>query len=185
MTPPSSARVSSCRSARARSPASSSIARRRAGPRSPRPDIKPIRQVLDAEAFLPADVVALARWTAEYYAAGPGDTITAVLPPKTRGDRADAHKTVRVAAITAAGLASARLKSRTAVTPKQREALDILAGAPGGVPTAELAARGIGADTVSRLARHGFVSLRQDRVDRDPFERRRFAATLADGRIGA
>ena len=40
---------------------------------------------------IPADVVALARWTAEYYAAGAGETITAVLPPKTRGERADAH----------------------------------------------------------------------------------------------
>ena len=40
--------------------------------------IKPIRQSLDDEAFIPAEVVALARWTAEYYAAGPGETITAV-----------------------------------------------------------------------------------------------------------
>ena len=49
---------------------------------------------------MPADVVALARWTAEYYAAGVGETIPAVLPPMTRGGRADAHKTTRVAAIT-------------------------------------------------------------------------------------
>ncbi len=90
---------------RAPSPALSSTARcdARRGVRTPR-TIKPIREVLDDEAFLPADVVALARWTAEYYAAGPGDAITAVLPPKTRGERADAHKTVRVASITAAGL---------------------------------------------------------------------------------
>ena len=33
--------------------------------------------VLDAEAFVPPDVVELARWTAEYYAAGVGETITA------------------------------------------------------------------------------------------------------------
>jgi primosomal protein N' len=38
-------------------------------------DVKPIRQILDAQAFVPADVVALARWTANYYAAGVGDTI--------------------------------------------------------------------------------------------------------------
>ena len=55
-------------------------------------DIKPIREVLDADAFVPEDVVALATWTAEYYAAGPGEAITAVLPPKARGSRADAHK---------------------------------------------------------------------------------------------
>ena len=139
-------------------------------------DIKPIRQVLDEDAFLPADVVALARWTAEYYAAGPGDTIMAVLPPKTRGGRADSHKTVRVATITAAGLDA----SSAAVTPKQRDALDILAGAPAGVPTPQLSARGIGADTVSRLVRNGFASVRQERVDRDPFEASPFAATMAE-----
>jgi primosomal protein N' (replication factor Y) len=139
-------------------------------------DIKPIRQVLDEDAFLPADVVALARWTAEYYAAGPGDTIMAVLPPKTRGGRADSHKTVRVATITAAGLDA----SSAAVTPKQRDALDILAGAPAGVPTPQLTARGIGADTVSRLVRNGFASVRLERVDRDPFEASPFAATMAE-----
>ena len=47
-------------------------------------DIKPLRQVLDTEPFIPSDVVDLARWTAEYYAAGAGEAITAVLPPKTR-----------------------------------------------------------------------------------------------------
>ena len=139
-------------------------------------DIKPIRQVLDEDAFLPADVVALARWTAEYYAAGPGDTIMAVLPPKTRGGRADSHKTVRVAMITAAGLDA----SSAAVTPKQRDALDILAGAPAGVPTSQLTARGIGADTVSRLVRNGLASVRQERVDRDPFDAFPFAATMAE-----
>ena len=66
-------------------------------------DIKPVRQLLDEGSFVPADIVALAQWTAEYYAAGPGETITAVLPPKARDDRADAHKTRRIATITAAG----------------------------------------------------------------------------------
>ena len=45
----------------------------------------------------------LARWTAEYYAAGAGETITAVLPPMTRGGQVSGHKTQRVAAITVAG----------------------------------------------------------------------------------
>jgi primosomal protein N' (replication factor Y) len=166
-------------------------------------DIKPIRQVLDDEAFLPADVVALARWTAEYYAAGPGDTIMAVLPPKTRGERADSHKTVRLASITAVGseaIGSGPSKlgpyapdvaldvapdvgaelARPSITAKQREALDILAGAPAGIPTARLAARGIGADAVARLVRHGFATVRQERVDRDPFEAAPFAATMAE-----
>jgi primosomal protein N' (replication factor Y) (superfamily II helicase) len=130
--------------------------------------VKPIKEVLDADAFVPPEVVDLARWTAEYYAAGPGDTITSVLPPKARGARADAHKTMRVAAITAAGLEAVGLPSAQ-ITTKQREALQLLWASPDGIATAQLAGRGIAADVVARLVRHGFVSIRQDRLDRDPF----------------
>jgi primosomal protein N' (replication factor Y) len=140
-------------------------------------DVKPIRQLLDREPFVPADVVSLARWTAEYYAAGAGETITAVLPPKTRGDRADAHKTRRVAVLTAAGLGA--LES-PALTSKQREVLEILSGVRDGLPTPALAARGISADTVSRLARQGLIGLRQERVDRDPFESASLAAVMPE-----
>src|SRR6266536_1799713 len=73
-------------------------------PLSAQVEVKPLRQVLDDGAFVPEEVVALARWTAEYYAAGVGDTIPALLPPMARGARADAHKTTRVASITAAGM---------------------------------------------------------------------------------
>jgi primosomal protein N' (replication factor Y) len=132
-----------------------------------RAGIKPIRQILDDEPFIPADIIELARWTAEYYAAGQGETLTAVLPPKTRGSRVDAHKTMRVAAITAGGLEA--VVSERELTAKQRELLQLLAGAPDGLPTPELAARGFAADTVRRLAHRGHVSLRNDRVDRDPF----------------
>ena len=129
--------------------------------------IKPIREILDAGAFVPPDVVALARWTAEYYAAGVGDTIPALLPPMARGGRADAHKTSRMAAITAAGIEALRRDQK--LTPKQREALELLAGTPAGLATPALAARGIAADVISRLARRDYLSLRQDRIDRDPF----------------
>jgi primosomal protein N' (replication factor Y) len=147
--------------------------------------VKPIREVLDAEPFVPADVVGLALWTAEYYAAGPGDTITSVLPPKSRGGRADAHKTIRVASITAVGLdqvarpfqgragADGERPTRQdprALTAKQREVLEALASAPDGISTPQLSARGIAADVIARLVRHGFVSMRQDRLDRDPFQ---------------
>ena len=131
-------------------------------------NVKPIREVLDASAFVPADVVALARWTAEYYAAGVGDTIPALLPPMARGGRADAHKTTRMAAMTGSGLEA--LAGDDRLTQKQREALEILAGTPTGISTAALAARGIAADAISRLAKRGYISLRQDRVDRDPFD---------------
>src|SRR6059036_1016811 len=83
-------------------------------------EVKPIRQVLDALPFVPPDVVALARWTAEYYACGVGDTIPALLPPMARGGRADAHKTIRVAAITASGLEAVARGVQPSVTDAER-----------------------------------------------------------------
>jgi primosomal protein N' (replication factor Y) (superfamily II helicase) len=128
-------------------------------------DVKPIRDVLDREPFIPADIVALAQWVAEYYGAGAGETITAVLPPKARGDRADSHKTRRVAMLTAAGMEG--LESGTV---RQREALALIGGSASGVSTAELAAKGFSADRLSRLARQGLISFRQEIIERDPFE---------------
>jgi primosomal protein N' (replication factor Y) len=142
-------------------------------------DIKPIRQLLESESFVPPEVVALARWTAEYYAAGAGETITAVLPPKTRGGRASGHKTRRMAAVTAAGLellAQSLSKGERAdscdprLTSRQLLALDLLAAAPLGLPLPQLAAHGAAPDVIARLAARGLVSLRRDRLDRDPFE---------------
>ncbi|MGE0449860.1 MAG: primosomal protein N' [Vicinamibacterales bacterium] len=133
-----------------------------------RPDgaqIKAIGRVLDSEPFVPPDVVALARWTAEYYAAGAGAAITAVLPPKTRGERVDAHKTTRVVTLTAAGLESA-----SRLTARQREVVDLLSGAPGGLTAVALAQRGVSADVLARLSRAGVVSICRERVDRSPFD---------------
>ncbi len=141
-----------------------------------RASIKPIRQILDDEAFIPPDIIELARWTAEYYAAGPGETLTAVLPPKTRGSRVDAHKTMRVAAITAAGLDA--VGSGAELTAKQRDVLQLLAGAPDGLSDAGARRARVSPPTRSaRLAQHGHVSLRNDRVDRDPFGARHVPGT--------
>lgn len=129
--------------------------------------IKCVKEVLDRDVFLPPDVVALATWTAEYYSAGRGETILSVLPPKTRGTRADAHKVRRVAAITAAGLEA--IDVARPLSSKQREALELLAGTPTGLSTRELAGRGVSSDVVSRLVRLGYVSIRADRIDRSPF----------------
>ena len=130
-------------------------------------NVKPVREILDTGAFVPPEVVALARWTAEYYASGVGDAIPALLPPMARGARADAHKKLRVAAITPAGLEA--LDTTATITAKQQEALALLAGTPTGIATPALASRGIAADTISRLARRGYISLRHDTVDRNPF----------------
>ena len=123
---------------------------------------------------MPADVVALARWTAEYYAAGAGEAITAVLPPKARGARADAHKTLRVASITAAGLERAgeadlltqRDLVRVASPRNNARRSRLLAGVPGRHSTLRsLAARGISVryDRPAREARAGQRAARAGR----------------------
>ena len=161
-----------------------------------RKELKSVQKVLDAGPFLPEDVVALARWTGEYYAGGAGAAITAVLPPKARGDRADAHKTLRVVSITAAGLelvgagpAKPSLREGDSdvgrpfqgrLSTKQLSALDMLAGNPMGVSTPHLASAGIAADTIARLKKHGLVSVRHDRIDRDPFETASLTAPSLD-----
>ncbi len=243
-------------------------------------DLKPLTEVLDAEPFLPAEIVALAQWTAEYYACGPGEALAAAMPPgawieserrlrlteagrealgrlkpapttgstspspaapapdgpsaagadfgrphprsdldddaraalaavarakplaggevqalgavlrrlereglvarvqELRG-RASAFKTIRVAAITAAGLDAAARDA--ALGARQRELLAALGGAPDGVATADLGDRGLGADTIARLVRKGYVAVRRVREERDPFT----AAGSATDRIVA
>jgi primosomal protein N' (replication factor Y) len=155
--------------------------------------IKPIKQVVDDHAFVPPDVVKLTQWVSEYYLAGPGATLAAALPPHGLAGRTDRFKTVRVAALTAAGLDFAeRLGAHSAepaegpklalpqtqghpersrgVGKRQAEALDILKGAPDGLPASALSERGITSAALTRLKTLGLVSIRNDRVDRDPFE---------------
>ncbi len=45
------------------------------------PDLKPILDVIDDDAFLPAHIVELGTWVADYYACGPGDALAAAMPP--------------------------------------------------------------------------------------------------------
>src|SRR5690348_278235 len=44
--------------------------------------IRDVIDVLDPEPYLPADVVSLALWVAEYYASGAGDAVEAAMPPR-------------------------------------------------------------------------------------------------------
>lgn len=140
--------------------------------------IKPIKQVLDDHAFVPPDVVRLTEWVSEYYLAGPGATLAAALPPHGLTSRVDRFKTVRVAALTAAGIdAAERLIAHSGeatelprLGKRQVEALHLLKGAPDGVTMAMLAERGITGTALSRLKTLGLVAIREERVDRDPFE---------------
>jgi primosomal protein N' (replication factor Y) len=140
--------------------------------------IKPIKRIVDDHAFVPSDVIKLTQWVSEYYLAGPGATLAAALPPHGLTARTDRFKTVRIAALTAAGIdAAERLSAHSgeaADGPKfgkrQVEAIHLLKGAPDGLTMPALSERGIAGSALTRLKTLGLVVSREERVDRDPFE---------------
>jgi primosomal protein N' (replication factor Y) len=125
--------------------------------------LKDIVEVLDADAFLPESVVALALWVAEYYAAGPGDALVNALPPKSRKGEASAFRRVPVAEWVGADATELRGE-------KQRIAAEVLRSRPEGVPLSELRTQGVSTATVRSLERAGLVRVRDEIVERDPFE---------------
>jgi len=56
------------------------------------------------------------------------------------------------------------------LTERQIAALEALEQAPMGLPMPELRERGIAADTITRLAARGFVAIRSEASERDPFD---------------
>jgi primosomal protein N' (replication factor Y) len=131
-----------------------------------------ISDVLDADAFVPEDVVALAQWVADYYACGAGDAIGAAVPPRALdATRQSAFRTVRVAHLTAQGheISAGDQLAAVVTGERQREALILLASSPAGLDTVGLGRRGISAATLKRLAGAGLVSFTRRQVERDPF----------------
>jgi primosomal protein N' (replication factor Y) len=90
--------------------------------------------------------------------------------------KADAHRTVRTVQLTAQGHDEEAVAGVFRMRPgggaagrRQREAIEILRGAPTGVDATDLKERGIGPQTLASLASLGLVSIGRRRVDRDPF----------------
>ena len=131
----------------------------------PGTDIRDVTDVLDSAPFLPASVVELCRWVADYYVAGIGDAIAAALPPGSR--RLSNAKSERVVAATAEGLSALA----GSLTPRQRQTLEVLAAAPGGITSSALRERGTSADVVRRLVEKGLVMVGTRAAERDPFGR--------------
>ena len=146
--------------------------------------LKPLRDVLDAEPMLPADVVGLALWVGEYYACGAGEALAAAMPP-----RAWVVSERRVA-ITEAGRAA--LSARPG--PARRRLLELLSdGAPHRVAALDPrgSARGSGRARsggphalVAALAREGLVRLTQPlKGSASAFRSVRTARLTAAGRV--
>ena len=129
-------------------------------------------------------LLALARWVADYYLAGPGDVLATALPPRVLTGDERTFRRRRVAALTAAGVHAAeqagdrpalraagrRRRRRAAPRPPPARGADrCWPGRRPAWPAATLADRGITAATLARLVQSGLVAVRHEAVDRDPF----------------
>jgi primosomal protein N' (replication factor Y) len=72
-----------------------------AGPPDAAFELREVAAVLDTERFLPADVLELTNWVADYYLAGPGAALSVAMPPHALDQRVEAFRTVRVIRLTA------------------------------------------------------------------------------------
>lgn len=144
-------------------------------------EARDVVSVLDEAPLLPAGVVELCRWVADYYMAGIGDAVAVAMPPGA-ARKASSYKTQRIVTATAHGLELVRLKADTTTAnvvvsgvsrtgTKQIAALQELAAAPMGLPASALRERGCAADVVARLVSRGLATIRHENDDRDPFER--------------
>ena len=91
---------------------------------------------------------------------------------------ADASRSVRVAVLTAQG-SDAIDDVEAKLGARQRQALDLLRGAPDGLSIADLADEDIPPESMTRLAKLGLVTIERRRVERDPFDP---GVALAQGR---
>ncbi|MEZ5579722.1 MAG: DEAD/DEAH box helicase family protein [Candidatus Competibacteraceae bacterium] len=111
--------------------------------------LRPAQAVLDTEAVLPADVLALLRWAQRYYHHPPGEVFATALPTLLRqGESTELPAPAPLWQITAAGRAA--LATGPSRAPVQRLLLDYLARCPDGAD----------ADTLRAVVRDSTATLR-------------------------
>ena len=134
---------------------------------SPREDLKSIAGVLDKTPLVDRQMLALARWIADYYRAGWGEVLEAAIPAGVRlGALGRAETLVELTGPPEA------LKAQLARAPKQRRIVEVLAEAGEPVPMADvLSLAETTSETVSRLVRRGLARFLRQRMpgvtDRD------------------
>lgn len=127
--------------------------------------IREIASVIDDRAFLPAAVVDIALWVGDYYASGPGESLTMAMPPAARRGEVDAFRMISHAELLDPSVDAASLRGA-----KQRDAIDALKAAPGGrLLMSALDERGVGRESVKSLERAGLVRIVDEVAERDPF----------------
>jgi primosomal protein N' (replication factor Y) len=90
---------------------------------------------------------------------------------------ADASRTIRVAVLTAQGADDLASLEGARLGARQQQALELLRGAPEGIPLADFAREDIPAESLERLAKLGLLTLERRRIERDPFDGESSAVT--------
>jgi len=136
---------------------------------------KEIAEVLDPAPAVPAALLDLARWIAEYYVAPPGLVLRAMLPALLTSARAPspaprARRIARIARPLESLEERDRLFARAARQRALYEALESLGGAS---ETAHLSAQlGFGAGVIRALEGRGLIAIAEEEAPRDPFAAR-------------
>ena len=93
-----------------------------------RAKLKPVIEVLDAEALVPPQLMALARWAAEYYCHPPGEVFATVFPLELRRGEQARDALEEAWALTEEG--AQHLTSEARVGQRQRQLLQLAVAAP-------------------------------------------------------
>lgn len=137
--------------------------------------LKPLLSVLDSVPALPASLVETGRWIAEWYAAPIGLVMRSMLPasltsPSAQPSAAKLRRVVRIVK----ELPSLLEREQTFARGKQQRVVYELLEAQGGVAAVEAlrTQANCSAGVITALAKRGFVEVREEQVERDPFANR-------------
>jgi primosomal protein N' (replication factor Y) len=140
--------------------------------------LKPIGKLLSKKALIEPEIMALARWMADYYITPFEQVIKTVLPSAVRGKDAKFKEVYFVVPTPKASDESALVALRKKA-PKQAAALDVLL-ASGTLPMSELAkASGTSSAAVRALEERGLVEITLEPMGRDPLAGMNFLKTKA------
>ena len=145
------------------------------------PGVRDVLSVLDTEPSVGAELLALARWIAEYYVAPEGVVLKTMLPARMGNPsaRQPAPKTRLVVRLTRSIGTLDELDRIFGRARRQREAYDRLQGAGGRQPLAALLESGFSRGVVRGLEDREVARVTREVVERDPFR----DESVADGPV--
>jgi primosomal protein N' (replication factor Y) len=130
--------------------------------------LRPIEAVIGTKPVLPASLLRLAEWMADYYCCPLETAIASVLPQVIR--RAEVGHKRRLVARLARDLSPQEIADLQRKAPRQASIIDILGTEKKPVPLAELLERAVASRAAAEsLAAKGVITIAGEDVQRDPF----------------